>query len=171
MNNRTILAVLIVLLCAVSSCTKDKTREADLAAARMEADASAVRNALDQWVQLYNAGQYETLISTLYAEDAVLMAPNGPIRKGREAILLGYMKTTEVNDEHVDTTAVDDVRVSGDLAVASGWDAGTTTPRAGGSPEKYSVKWLMVMKRQSDNTWKLIYEVWNENGNVQGKQE
>jgi uncharacterized protein (TIGR02246 family) len=165
------LAVLILMFCAAFSCTKDNTREAGLAAARMEADARAVRNVLDQWVQLYNAGRYETLISTLYAEDAVLMAPNVPICKGREAILLGYMKTTEVNDEHVDTTVVEDVRVSGDLAVASGWDAGTTTPRVGGSPEKYSVKWLMVMKRQSDDTWKLIYEVWNENGKVGRKQE
>lgn len=164
MKNRAVPTVLIVVLCAALPCTRDNTREADLAASRMEADARAVRSALDQWTQLYNAGRYEALISMFYAEDAVLMAPGSPICKGQEAILRGYMQTAEVNDEHVDTTVVEDVRVSGDLAVASGWDVGTATPRAGGSPEKYRVKWLMVMKRQPDGAWKFIYEAWNENG-------
>jgi ketosteroid isomerase-like protein len=164
MNNRLVLAVLILVVCVAFSCAKHKTGEANLPAASVEADAHAVRAALDQWVQLYNAGHYETLISTLYADDAILMAPSVPICRGREAILLGYMKDAEVNDEHVDTTVVEDVRISGDLAVASGWDAGTTTARAGGSPETFSVKWLMVMTRQQDGIWRFIYEVWNDNG-------
>ena len=170
MYGRAIPTVLVLLLCVAFSCTQHGARDSNVPVARMEADTRAVRTALDQWIQLYNAGEYKSLISTFYAEDAVLMAPNSPVCKGREAILLGYMKDAEANDEHVDTTMVEDVRVSGDLAVASGWDAGTTTPRAGGSPEKYSVKWLMVLKRQADGAWRFIYEVWNENVTVGGKQ-
>ena len=170
MYGRAIPTVLILLLCVAASCVQHDARDSNVPVASMEADERAVRAALHQWTQLYNAGEYETLISKLYAEDAVLMAPNSPVRKGREAILMGYMKTTEANEEHVDTTVVEDIRVSGDLAVASGWDAGTTTPRAGGSPEKYSVKWLMVLKRQADGAWRFIYEVWNENVKVGGEQ-
>jgi uncharacterized protein (TIGR02246 family) len=114
-------------------------------------------------VQLYNAEQYDTLITNLYTEDAALMAPGVPIREGREAILSAYRRDAELNAEHIDASVVEDVRVSGDLAVARGWDTGTTTPKSGGSTEKYGLKWLMVLERQGDGAWKFIYEVWNDN--------
>jgi ketosteroid isomerase-like protein len=91
------------------------------------------------------------------------MPPNEAIRKGKEAILLGYQKARELNDEHCDSSVVEDVRVSGDLAVVQGIDTGTSTPRSGGEPVKYSLKWLTVLERQSDGTWKWIYEMWNDN--------
>jgi uncharacterized protein (TIGR02246 family) len=133
----------------------------------MEADVRAIKDALDRWVQLYNAGQYDTIVSTLYADDAVLMTPNAPIREGREAILQAYSGDAEVNDEHIDTSVVEDLRVSGDLAVARGADTGTTTPKRGGSPAKYSLKWLMVLQRQADGAWNFIYEMWNDDSTPQ----
>jgi len=83
--------------------------------------------------------------------------------EAQEAILLGYQKTRELNDEHCDTSVVEDVRVSGNLAVVQGIDTGITTPRSGGESVKYSLKWLTVLERQSDGTWKWIYEMWNDN--------
>jgi hypothetical protein len=64
-------------------------------------------------------------------------------------VLLSYQKAGELNDEHVESTAVEDARVSGDLAVVRGIDMGTTTPRSGGEPVKFNVKWLIVFERQS----------------------
>lgn len=28
---------------------------------------------------------------------------------------------------------------------------------------KYSLKWLIVLERQSDGAWKWTHEIWNEN--------
>ena len=42
-------------------------------------------------------------------------------------------------------------------------DTGTTTPRSGGEPVKFNLKWLIVLERQTDVTWKWIYEMWNDN--------
>ncbi|MEW6251892.1 MAG: DUF4440 domain-containing protein [Planctomycetota bacterium] len=163
-----VVSVLVLVLCAISSCTTSNEKAPNWSRGTRESDARAVKTALDQWVQLYNARQFHKLISTLYADDAVPLAPGTPICKGRDAILLRYTKAEKANEEHVDTTVVEDLRISGDLAVARGSDTGTTKPMSAGPTEKYSLKWLMVMKRQADGTWQFIYEMWNEDGAPQG---
>jgi ketosteroid isomerase-like protein len=129
----------------------------------VEANIAAIKASLAEWVQLYNAGDFDRLVSIFYAENAVLIAPDMPVRKGEEAILLGYQKSDELNKEHVDSSVAEEVRVSGDLAAAWGIDTGTSTPRRGGESVKYSVNWVMAFERQSDGTWKCLYEMWNDN--------
>jgi len=153
---------LVVLLCFTFACQKQGKEVVEEPEVNIEADIAAIKALLDEWVQLYNAGDFARLMSIFYAENSILMSPNESIRKGKEAILLGYQKAGELNDEHVESTAVEDARVSGDLAVVRGIDTGTTTPRSGGEPVKFNVKWLVVFERQADGTWKCIYEIWND---------
>lgn len=162
MINRFVVIPLVILLCFAIGCQKEE-EAAGTPTAKVEADVAAIKATLDEWMRLYNAGEFEKLVSAFYTEDAVLMTPNVPIRKGKEAILLGYQETSKLNDEHCDSTVVEDVRVSGDLAVARGIDTGTTTPKGGGEPARYSLKWLIVLERQSDGAWKWTHEIWNEN--------
>jgi ketosteroid isomerase-like protein len=129
----------------------------------VEADVSAIKALLAEWVQLYNAGDFEKLVSVFYSENAILIAPDRPVRKRKEAILLGYQKYDELNKEHVDSSVAEEVRVSGNLAAAWGVDTGTSTPRRGGEPVKYRVNWLMAFERQPDKTWKCLDEMWNDN--------
>jgi len=129
----------------------------------VEADVAAIKASLAEWIQLYNAGDFERLVSIFYSENAILIAPDMPVRKGKEAILLGYQKYDELNKEHVDSSVAEEVRVSRNLAAAWGIDTGTSTPRGGGEPVKYSVNWLMAFERQTDGTWKCLYEMWNNN--------
>ena len=161
MKNPILAVSLVILLCFTFACRKGE-EAAEAPKISVETDVAAIKASIQEWVQLYNAGDFDKLVSNLYAEDAVLMSPNEPPRKGKEAILLGYQKNSELNDEHCDSSVVEDVRVSGGLAVARGMDTGTTTPRSGGEPVKYDVKWLIVLERQSDGTWKYIYEMWND---------
>jgi uncharacterized protein (TIGR02246 family) len=127
------------------------------------ADATAIKALIDDWARLYNAGAYDSLSSMFYAEDAVLMSPDRPPHNGRAAILRSFQTDAKANDEHVDSSVAEDVRVSGDLAVARGTDTGTTTPKSTGKPERYSLSWVMAFERQPDGTWKCIYEIWNDN--------
>ncbi len=127
------------------------------------ADVAAIKALLDEWVQLYNAEDFDGLMSIFYAENPILMTPNEPVRKGKEAILLGYQKYDELNKEHVDSSVAEEVHVSGNLAAAWGIDTGTSTPKSGGEPVKYTVNWLMAFERQTDGTWKCLYEMWNDN--------
>jgi ketosteroid isomerase-like protein len=129
-----------------------------------KADAAAIRALVEKWVQLYNARDFDRLMSEFYAENPIVMAPDSPAHEGKEAVLrVVYMKDDELNIEHVDSSVLKDVRVSGNLAVAWGRDTGTTTPRTGGKPSPYDLKWLMAFERQPDGTWKCLYEMWNMN--------
>jgi len=162
---------LVFLLCFTFACQSQGKETAKDSEATVKADIAAIKALLDEWVQLYNAEDFDGLMSIFYAENPILMTPNVPVRKGKDAILLSYQKGSELNIEHVDSSIAEDVRVSGNIAVAWGIDTGTTTPRSGGEPVKYSLKWLMVFERQSGGTWKCIYEIWNDNPLAQQKTE
>jgi len=158
-----LLIPLLLLLCFIFTCQKQDTEATTETEPNLVADIAAIKLLLDEWVQLYNAGDFDKLMSIFYAENSVLMSPNVTIRKGKEAILLGYQKARESDDEQVDSSVVEDVRVSGDLAVARGIDTGTSTPKSGGKPVHFNLKWLIVFERKSDGIWKCIYEIWNDN--------
>ena len=163
MKKQVLPILMIPVLCFAFACQKQGQEAAIEPAADVEADIAAIKTLIEQWVQLYNAEDFDRLMSVFYAEDPVLMAPNARARKGKDAILLAYQKDSESNIEHVDSSVAEAVRVSGNMAAAWGVDTGTTTPRSGGEPIKYIVNWLMVFERQPDGGWKCLYEMWNEN--------
>jgi len=162
MKNPILVVSLVLLLCLTFGCQKGE-EAAKAPKANIEADFAVIKASFDEFVQLYNACDFDRIISIFYVENSIQMPPNESIRKGKEAILLGYQKTRELSDEHCDSSLIEDVRVSGDLAIVRGIDTGTSTPRSGGEPVKYNLKWLTVLERQSDGTWKWIYEMWNDN--------
>jgi ketosteroid isomerase-like protein len=163
MKKRIWLVLFVLLLGIVTSCQKQEVNAVGKAKAGVEADVAAIKALISEWVDLYNAEDFPKMISAFYAENAILMNPNAPAHKTKEAILLSYQKGSELNIEHVVTSVVEDLQVCGDWAFGRGMDKGTTTPRSGGAPVPYSVKWLMVFERQPDGAWKCRYEMWNDN--------
>ena len=157
-----LLGMFAMLLVGCSGGTHTPDASARKTEVGSSADTLAVKALLDEWVRLYNAGAYEALVAAFYAEDACLLSPYGPPRHGREAILASLVADAAVNEEHCNTSVVEDMRVSGDLVAALGSDTGTTTPKQGGTPESYILRWVMVFQRQADDSWKCIYEIWNE---------
>jgi ketosteroid isomerase-like protein len=166
MKKRIWLVLFVLLLGIATSCQKQDRSAAGKAKAGVEADAAAIKALIAEWVRLYNAEDFQNVMSVFYAQNAIVMPPNAPARRTKEAILGMYQTDAELNIEHVDTSVAEDVRVSGNTAVAWGMDTGTTTPRSGGAPVLYSLKWLMAFERQSDGTWKCLYEMWNDNNPI-----
>jgi ketosteroid isomerase-like protein len=153
---------LVFLLCFTFSCQQGE-EVAEEPVIDVEADVETLKNILDEWVVLYNAGELEKLATFFYAENAVGMNSNQPILEGREAILAGYKKSREQNDEYCDSSIYEDVRVFGDLAFVRGNDTGTITPKDGGEPIKFDEKWVCIFERQPDGTWKGIIVIGNSN--------
>jgi uncharacterized protein (TIGR02246 family) len=153
---------MVFLLCFTFGCQKAE-EVAEEPVVDVEADVEVLKNMLDEWMALYNAGDLEKLVSFFYAEDVVAMGDNQPILKGRDAILAEYKKEYEMYDSYGDISVVEDVRVSGDLAMVRGNDTGTYAPKGGGEPTKYDVKWVYIFERQPDGTWKCVCEIWNSN--------
>lgn len=169
MRDRTwLIPFAVLLLCLVPACRKQAPEPARSPEAGAEADdVAAIKAQFDEFVRLYNAGDIDRIVSTFYADGAVQMPPNEPVRRGKEAIRLGYLKTRELNEERIDSSVVETVRVSGDIAFVWGTDVGATIPKSGGEPAPYRVKWLTVLERsRPDGAWKWICEIWNDAGPV-----
>ena len=111
-----IILPLVFLLCFTFGCQQGE-EVAEEPVVVVEADINALKNMLDEWVELYNAGDFEKLVSCYYAEDAVGMVANQPILEGREAILANYKKASEEYDQQCDSSIAKDVRVSGNMAM------------------------------------------------------
>ena len=57
---------------------------------------------------------------------------------------------------------VENVEVSGDLGVAHVIWSALVTPKAGGEPFNANGNWILVFKRESENSWKIIYSIWSD---------
>jgi uncharacterized protein (TIGR02246 family) len=129
---------------------------------------AAVRAVDREWAQAATAGD-ATALTALYASDATLLPPNEPAAKG-EAVKKynADMANAFSGPFELTTTAVEG---RGDLAYAVGTYRATLTPKkAGAKPlPAEEGKYLEVLKRQADGSWKIVYDMWSQNA-PPGKQ-
>jgi uncharacterized protein (TIGR02246 family) len=127
-----------------------------------QADQDGIRAADLAFAAAANAGNLDGVIA-VYAEDAFLLPPNLPPQKGRDAIrkfwggLLGaYTTRFEINSETVEGR--------GDLAYTVGQYKLSATPKAKGPPPiEEEGKFVEVLKRQPDGSWKYVVDMYSAN--------
>jgi len=149
MHTRTMRAVLAIAvavgLAACAAPAPPDTSAADLAAV------NAVR---DAWVAAYNAADADG-VASLYSEDAIDMPTNEPTVAGRAAIReraaaqFGMAKATA-------TVTADETQLMGDWAFDRGTYSVTMTPAAGGDPMTVDGRYVVILHRQADGSWKLV---------------
>ncbi|HKU60682.1 MAG TPA: DUF4440 domain-containing protein [Gemmatimonadales bacterium] len=127
------------------------------------ADEAAIREADQGFAKAASAGDAAAL-TAFYASDAVLMPPGSPAIKGSEEIgkFWSGMTSSVSGPFELKTTAVDG---RGDLAFSTGEYTATLTPNKKGAkplPVEHG-KYLGIMQKQADGSWKLIYDTWNQN--------
>ena len=150
MNGLAKLMLLVVGSLTIAACGKSVSNTS--------ADSSAIRSSQDAWYKSYNSGD-GAAVAALYADDAVVMAPNVPAARGIAAIREYYSKAAP-EFQASGLTAVEgpagDIGISGDLA----WQ-GTTytvTDKSGATVEAGKV--LTVLQRK-DGKWLIIRDTWN----------
>ena len=144
-------AVLVVALVPLAACAPQVNSPADV---------QAISEASVAWDKAWESGDAEALVSQFYTPDAVTMAPNQPASVGRQAIRSASQKYFDQYTEETRGT-LEDVRVSGDLAVARGTSEGTSTPKASGASARYKEKFLTAFQRQADGSWKAFWDIYN----------
>jgi uncharacterized protein (TIGR02246 family) len=125
-------------------------------------DEAGIRAIDAEWAKAATAGNGE-VIAALYTSDATLLPPNEPIVKGDAAkkywtdFTNGFTGKIELNTTSVEGT--------GDLAYAVGTYRMALTPKKpGAKPLPVDEgKYIEVLKRQDDGTWKIAYDMWNSN--------
>ena len=149
---RTVLSVLLVLaLVALAACAPKVNDPADV---------QAIKDASLAWDKAWESGDAEALVSRFYTPDAVTMAPNQPAAVGQQAIRAASQEYFDQYTEEARGT-LEDVRVSGDLAVARGTSEGTSTPKTGGASVRNKEKFLTVFRREADGSWKAFWDIYN----------
>lgn len=90
------------------------------------------------------------------------MAPGQPAVNGPEAVAAYYQSIFDAYEPTLSSRYVD-VRVSGDLAYGQGFAEVTLVPEGGGEATTSVSKYLNILERQPDGSWKTTHDTWNGN--------
>lgn len=101
-------------------------------------------------------------IAIHFTADAFLMAPESETKIGREAIQAYYQAIFDEFDTELES-GYENVKVDGDLAYGRGFAKVWLTPKSGGEKIYSESKYLNILERQSDGTWKTTHDIWNSN--------
>lgn len=126
------------------------------------ADLAGIHAADSAFMAAANAGDVDAL-TAVYASDAALLPPNLPPQKGRTAIRAfwgGFLNAYTVKFE----IGSDTVEGRGDLAYNLGHYRFTAVPKAKADPGVADEgKFLEVLKKQSDGSWKYVVDMYSSN--------
>ena len=142
------------LVIIVSGCTRPS--HMPLPDARAAADGIFARYAAS-----ISAGDADAW-ATLWAEDGVQMPPDAPpvvgkseIREKLWSLLAQFRFDMRIHTEEVRTAA--------DWAFARGMYTATLTPKAGGPAIPIDGKFMTILARQSDGSWRIYRDIFNSN--------
>jgi uncharacterized protein (TIGR02246 family) len=108
---------------------------------------------MGRWYAAFNAGDAAAL-SRLYAVDAALVLRE-QVYLGRDAIE-AFHKENFAKVVATCEFAIEGVSSTSRLGAVWGEDDCTGTPRAGGVPFKWRVRWLTVFQQQPDGAWLIV---------------
>ena len=147
----------------IASCTPVVMWEA----AETEADVEAINSLRDEFIGLDNASDAAGL-ARLYTNDAVLMPPNQAAVTGNQAIESWFQTTFDQFTTEF-TVASEELEVVGDWAFDWGAYMTALTPKAGGEPTEDRGKYIVILRKQVDGSWRIAHDIWNSDNPAPGK--
>ena len=161
MRHRSTLLPVALMLIALGACAppaeEAAVEEAPMAAVTLE-EMSAIA---DDFEAAIAAGDAAALLA-LHTGDSVRMPPNAEAIVGGEAILAAF-EAMFLEQEMELSVTTEDVVGLGDHAVAWGTYV-VTFPVEEDDPLQESGKWMNLLEKQADGTWKIARHIWNTNG-------
>ena len=96
--------------------------------------------------------------AAFFTEDVALLAPDQPMIRGRKAFEEAYQPRMDKNSGGTHTNKLVEYGVEGDLA----YEIGTFAVTGVNPPEKG--KFVNILRRQADGTWKVTVSILNSDG-------
>jgi uncharacterized protein (TIGR02246 family) len=152
MTGRLICGLLLcLLLLPVYSAGQSKSK----AEPSSEADAAAIRSALENWLKASNSRDAEGM-GKVWAADAVASVP-GQIDADFNAIRAGEKNAaTRTDISRTMSLEIEEIQVSGDLGfVRDTWTFTTKWTRTG-EVTRAKLRGVEIWRRQADGSWKII---------------
>ena len=125
-------------------------------------DVALVYELWNEYAAAANAGDLERWIS-LWIDDGIQMAPDAPIRIRKKQIREAMRAAFDLFDAHNMTIHMEEVRVLGDWAYSFGAFTFEMTPKGGGKATNCGGKFLDILVKQADGSWKIAIDCHNYN--------
>lgn len=156
------LSALMLFFIIFYSCTQNKTTK------NIEAEKQAIR---ELYYNRYNKGVNDNdleLFITSWADDAIRMEPEFFPIVGKEKIKAQFRDIFDSNLDGWELKQYGDIEieVENNLAFARGAAIVKGTSAADSSEVFLDIKWLDIVKKQSDGTWKIYINCVNYNPDV-----
>ena len=149
-----------VMMFACRPPVEEAAPEAEEPAA-VEADLEAINQLRDDYSAANNAGD-AVATAGLFTDDAILMPPNEAAVVGKEAIQSNSQaRFDEFKSEHGATS--EEIELADQWAYGRGSYTLKLTPKAEGEALEDSGKYLVIVERQPDGSWRIARLIWNSN--------
>jgi uncharacterized protein (TIGR02246 family) len=148
------LLVLTLGLLAGLSCAPSGRHESGGAA-----DLAAIARLRSEYTAARNDGDVQRLMA-LWTDDAVFMPMDEPTLTGREAIGRHIQDFLDQSPGEIELVPAE-TRVAGDWAFERGTEIVTMRTDPGGPSATIDVKYLVILKRQPDGSWKYARYIYN----------
>jgi uncharacterized protein (TIGR02246 family) len=151
---------MLVLIYAMIACTPAGNPPQTPIKSNPVEDSKAISRLRDEFAAAWKAGDAER-VANAYTNDAVLLPQNGPAVTGKSAILAfdkGFFDQYAPSNFEISS---DEVQTMGDWAFDRGTYKFMATPKAGGEPLNDQGKYIVLLQRQADGSWKLARDIDN----------
>jgi uncharacterized protein (TIGR02246 family) len=125
-------------------------------------DIAALKENLNKYAATCNAGDFEGWMS-LWTDDGIQMYPGAPSRVGKEQIRSGMKPAFDYFILKVEIAADPEIRVFDNWGFLRGNYTMSMIPKAGGETIKYDGKYLTIVKKLADGSWKTVRDCFNSN--------
>lgn len=113
----------------------------------------------NEYAAAWSAGDMAGWIA-LWIDGGIQMPPGVPRNIGKEQIRTAMQPLLDVYDNEM-TINPEEVRVLGDRAYSHGHYALAMTPKAGGDTAEVRGKFLTILEKQVDGSWKIAIDCFN----------
>jgi len=122
---------------------------------------AAINEIWKEYSASLNAGDMDRWLA-LWTDDGVQMPPDEPAVVGKERIRARNQRFLDQFRFDMGITNAE-VRTAGDWAFARGTYRASLTPKQGGKPIPIDGKYMTILTRQADGSWKILRDIFNSN--------
>ena len=128
----------------------------------MVLDVALVYDLWNEFAAAATAGDIERWIA-LWIDDGIQMPPGVPRRVGKEEIRREMQPLFDLFDTSKMIIHTEEVRILGDRAYSHGTYTFEMAPKAGGDTIEVNGKFLTILAKQADGSWKIAIDCHNYN--------
>lgn len=128
----------------------------------VEADTAAIQQLWASYETYVETGNLDAWMG-LWMEGGVQMPPGSPPNVGLEMIRnhADIAPSDDAIAMHIDAQ---EITILGDWAYSRGLYTVDVTPAAGGAAQHVDGKFMTILRRQEDGSWKIYRDIFNSNG-------